>query len=75
MVLLSDEEILNQTNNILNHCELQPRFCSVHDIQDNASSICVAILERLLHQKLPGLAFFLFNSLHTKAIQKYRYQS
>lgn len=50
--MLCDDEILSKTNEILSFCELQPRFCSITDIQENSSSICVAILERLLQQKL-----------------------
>eukprot|EP01084_Bolivina_argentea_P220205 373234_1 len=53
--VLSDNEILIKTNEILSFCELQPRFSLITDIQENASSICVAILERLLQQKLSNI--------------------
>ena len=55
MTQLSDEQILEKTNQILSFCQLQPRFCSINDIQENISSICVAILERLLQQKLANI--------------------
>lgn len=51
-VVFSDAQLLGITNDILNYCQLQPRFQNVQDIQENVSSICVAVLERLLHQKL-----------------------
>lgn len=50
--MLSDQTILEKTNEILNFCQLQPRFCSINDIQQNSSSIFVAILERILQEKL-----------------------
>ena len=53
--ILSDDNIVSKTNEILAFCELQPRFCSISDIQENTSSICVAILERLLQQKLSNI--------------------